>query len=242
MARLVELKTANLLEIAVKKGEIDKPKGQKKASLGSEEPQSKPRFDKDGPIRGGNSDNAIWTPGTPGAPGPVIPLNPTVDQDKRGKPTTKPAIAPTKTSTPEAWRVDAGGCLQCPSPSPNCPFPTEQACQSSLVVQTTYRIDAGGCMACPAAYSNHPMCIYTEPTCTQTSTGNVTAQCCNDPQGNQVATDCNNCTSPNTCGSCAPVNEQYFTAQPVGRLYEDEYDDEYGEIDDFESLEDNVKI
>ena len=38
MARLVELKTTNLLEIAVKKTQLDKV----------------------GPVRGGNSDNAIW--------------------------------------------------------------------------------------------------------------------------------------------------------------------------------------
>ena len=180
MARLVELKTTNLLEIAVKKTQLDKV----------------------GPVRGGNSDNAIWPTtkdsGDPSVPGPVTgTANP---GGKRGTPTKRRAIdpniltAPPQTSTPEAWRVDAGGCLQCSSPNPNCPFPTEQDCQNSLSsnngqTQQSYKIDAGGCLPCPSTATS-AQCPYTDPNCT------------------------------------VMVNE--------GRLYEDEYDDEYGSIDDFE--------
>jgi len=186
MARLVENKTDHLIEIAAVKGQLDK-KGRKKDSLGSEDTksQSKPRFDKKGPVRGGS--------------------NP---EGKRGRPTTKPAIAPTlttaqpQTSTPEAWRVDAGGCLQCPSPNPNCPFPTEQACQNSLSsgtgpTQQSYKIDAGGCLPCPPT-ATATQCPYTDPNCT------------------------------------VMVSENYFSARSVSLLYEDEYDDEYGDIDTFE--------
>ena len=53
MARLVELKTNNLLESESNhKVKVHGLKERKKASLGSEEPQVKPKFDKKGKIRG----------------------------------------------------------------------------------------------------------------------------------------------------------------------------------------------
>ena len=71
---------------------------------------------------------------------------------------------------------------------------------------TRYRIDAGGCLACPAG-TPASVCPYTEPTCGGQSNNNVAPQCCKDPQGNQIANNCNNCAAPNTCGNCNPVSE-----------------------------------
>lgn len=219
MARLVELKTNNLLESESNhKVKVHGLKERKKASLGSEEPQVKPKFDKKGKIRGlGDDEKYAACSNNKDCPkmsicknGRCIPFMPALPNEKTGGPTSNPTIAPTKTiappqtSTPEAWRVDAGGCLQCTgnfNPT-NCPFPTEQACQSSLSsgtgpTQQSYRIDAGGCLPCPSTATS-AQCPYTDPNCT------------------------------------VMVNENYFSARSVALLYEDEYDDEYGDIDTFE--------
>ena len=54
------------------------------------------------------------------------------------------------------------------------------------------------------------------------SNNNVTAQCCQDPQGNQISTDCNNCVAPNTCGNCVALSENYRTLKTTNPINESE--------------------
>jgi hypothetical protein len=102
---------------------------------------------------------------------------------------------------------------------------------SSSSSSTRYRIDAGGCLACPAG-TPASVCPYTSmPQCNSAlanygnnnSNNNVTAQCCQDPQGNQVAGSCpNNCVAPNTCGNCVALSENHRTLKTTNPINESE--------------------
>ena len=106
---------------------------------------------------------------------------------------------------PVRYRIDAGGCLQCPpeATEAQCPYvePTcDNCCGDDLT--TRYRIDAGGCLQCPPGMSSD-ICPYTDPTCggedpTQ-GTGSTDHSCPTGPMG----------SGPNTV---------YFTGNFAGML------------------------
>jgi len=115
-----------------------------------------------------------------------------------------------------------------------CPknaLPVGGSCNSSSSSSSIrYRIDAGGCLACPAG-TPASVCPYTSmPQCNtalanlgnNNSNNNVTAQCCQDPQGNQIATDCNNCVAPNTCSNCVALSENHRTLKTTNPINESE--------------------
>ena len=104
-----------------------------------------------------------------------------------------------------------------PQPGMSCKCPKshlEVPCKPTTSPITRYRIDAGGCLACPSG-SPASACPYTSmPQCNTAlanygnNNNNVTAQCCQDPQGNQVAGSCpNNCVAPNQCTNCSSLSE-----------------------------------
>ena len=72
-----------------------------------------------------------------GGTGKIVPDdNPVTANDEIGLWDDDDIVADIQPWT-EAWRVDAGGCIQCPDTplgivNPNCPFPTEQDCLNSL--------------------------------------------------------------------------------------------------------------
>ena len=57
--------------------------------------------------------------------------------------------------------------------------------------------------------------VFDEATCSCKPIGrggnnnSITGECCKDPQGVQIATDCVGCAAPNSCTSCNPVSELY---------------------------------
>jgi len=102
-----------------------------------------------------------------------------------------------------------------PCPDVECKNPNQVMNPVTCECECKDGVGEKGCIKKPYVHWNPDECCcedkkgICDPSGQHTpGNSNIIAQCCSDPQGNQISNNCNNCVAPNTCGTCTGITEQ----------------------------------